>query len=327
MQKKLSIIIVSYNTKELLKKCLSLLNTSGDFEIIIVDNASQDNTQMILRMFANNKRIKIILNEKNLGFAKAVNQGIEKAKARFVLLLNPDTEILDAHCQDSHRILSLRSAPLQDDDRKDALEKMINYIERHPEIAAIGPKIRNLDESLQASFGNFPSVITEFFQSFYLHRFFPFGRQICPNIFIKYLFNKPHEVDWLTGACLLIRKKTLDQIGSLDEFYFMGVEDIDWCFRAKKAGMSAGVLAKAGWKMVYYPKVEVLHHHQATTTSYEQAKKRILQENKNLCYFYKKFWPERKIRFCAFKALIKIREWPSLIQAAILSSWREQVRA
>ncbi len=280
--KLLTIIIVSYNIKELLKKCLEALYRGIkdiDSEIIIVDNASLDGSlEMIKESFP---QVKLIQNRENFGFAKAVNQGIRTSQGKYILLLNPDAFL-----------------------KKDTLKEMIFYLENDKTIGALGPKILNLDGTLQPSFGNFPSLVTEFFQFFYLHRFFPFGRQICSNIFTHHLFNKPHEVDWLTGACFLIRKKVVEEVGLLNEFYFMSVEDIDWCYRLKKAG----------WKIYYYPKAEVLHHHQATSKTFQIAKQRILEENKGLFYFYKKHWPKRKIRFQIFKILILLRKIPSMLQ-------------
>lgn len=222
----LSIIIPSFNTKELLKQCLrSIYNlqfTINNYEIIVVDNGSTDNSVEYLKKISDGEKIQAILLDQNWGFAGAVNRGIKKARGRFLLLLNSDTQV-----------------------QKETLKKAIEFAQKHPQ-AIIGLQLVNLDGSIQPSVYRFPSIegaIKEFW----------LGKK---DSYQKYYpkSQKAIKVDAITGAAMLIPKKVIKKIGLFDEKYFFYFEDLDYCRRAKKMGI----------EVYYLPSARVFHYHGAT---------------------------------------------------------------
>jgi GT2 family glycosyltransferase/glycosyltransferase involved in cell wall biosynthesis len=219
--KDLSIIIVNYNTRDLLRSCLASIGKStGDLsmEVIVIDNQSSDNSVAMLRNeFAH---VVIISNTENVGFARACNQGIQISSGRYLLLLNSDTELFP-----------------------DTLAKALHFMDRErpdPRIGALGCKILNPDGSLQYSVGDFPTLYSTL------------RGMLRPPEKRKYLlsgYNAAHEVDWLTGAFFLIDRKTIQEVGFFNERYFMYYEEVDWCLRAKRLG----------WKSYYSPAFSVVH--------------------------------------------------------------------
>jgi len=218
---KLSIIIVSFNAKEFLKKCLESIYRYIDisaYEIIVVDNDSIDGSaKMVKKEFS---KVELIENSKNLGFAKAVNQGIREAKGEFIFLLNPDSEI-----------------------KRGVLRKLIEFAEKNPDAGVVGVKLLNPDGSIQPSIYHFPTI-------FRAIKEFWFGQR---GAYEKYApaGMEPVEVDAVTGAAMLISRKTIEKVGFFDERYFMYFEDLDYCRRVRKAGL----------KVYYFPRAEIIHHH------------------------------------------------------------------
>ena len=204
----------------MLEQCLrSLLETKQaiDFEIIVVDNASQDSS---LEMLSGYPQVVVIENDTNVGFAVANNQGMRIARGQYFLLLNSDTIVTDH-----------------------ALATMVAFMRSHPEAGALGCKLLNPDGTLQRSCGMFPTLFTEFLDQTMLHVIFPIYK-------LGYWdYSDAREVDWATGACMLVRRQAIEEIGGLDENIYMFYEDIDWCYR----------LRKAGWKVFYTPEAEVMH--------------------------------------------------------------------
>jgi len=226
----LSIIIVNFNTKEVLRKCLasiekletgnkqSLLLRNWKLETIVVDNGSTDGSVEAIE--ARYKDIKILRNKENLGFAKAVNQGIKQATGEYILLLNPDTEV-----------------------KPNVLEELIKFVQNHPKAGVVGARLLNPDGSIQPSVYHFPTIwraIREFW----------LGRK---GEYDKYapLEKKTIDVEAVTGAAMLIPRKTIEKVGLLDERYFLYFEDLDYCRRIKKAGL----------KVYYCPSAEIIHGH------------------------------------------------------------------
>lgn len=225
---KLSIVILSFNTKNLLRKCLeSIKRHKGqvDLEVIVSDNGSADGSpEMVAKDFA---WIKLIENKKNLGFAAGNNRARGLVKGEYVLILNPDTEI-----------------------EKGTLAETVEYLEKHAEIGALTCRILlpsgELDPDARRSFPT-PWVALTHFSG--LDRIFPTSR-----LFSKYWYgykspNKTQEVDTVQGAFTLVRKKILDDVDWYDEDYFLDGEDIDLCWKIREKG----------YKIVYYPKVSILH--------------------------------------------------------------------
>jgi len=255
----LSICIVSYNTKDLLKQCIGSIYRemkSTSFEIFVVDNASIDGTvDMVKDSFPN---VLIIGNEKNLGFATANNQAIKKSRGRYILLLNPDTVILDA-----------------------ALDKLVGFMELHPEVGAVGPQLIYPDGTFQFSYddgislkGFFRMLITNNFLSI-LSFFSPIknlrNRRIQHSLKIK-------EVGRVRGCCLLVRQSCLTKVGLMDEHFFMYCEEVDWEFRIKNAG----------WKICFFPFARVIHYWGASTKQ-NKEQFNFIQFQSNYKYFRKHY--------------------------------------
>jgi len=239
----LTISIISYNTRDLLKECLNSIgqNSQGiDYEIIVVDNNSSDGSIDMVR--AEFPEVRLIINKENVGFARANNQAIKRGKGRYVLLLNSDTVIVS-----------------------DALRKMVNFMQNNPQAGVVGCRKLNPDLTVQPSVGTLPSLwktclsffgvkwlltspkkrklVAEFLGPF-------LGRSIYSYLdWYRGDNKKVRSVDFVTGACFLIRREAINQIGLLDENFFMYLEDADWCLRVKQAG----------WKIYVYEGAQVIH--------------------------------------------------------------------
>jgi GT2 family glycosyltransferase len=250
----LSVVIVSYNTRELLKECLQsiFMNTENiSFEIFVVDNNSVDHTgQMVKDEF---QEVKLIENKENKGFARANNQAMKLTSGRNVLLLNPDTKVL-----------------------QDSLNKMVTFIDSRQDVAAVGCRLLNADLSLQPSCYRFPSLVPTIAHILHLW-ILPGLKQsfILSSLEMKN-YDMIHEVDCVRGACLLVKAEVISQIGYLDEDYFMYTEEIDWCYRMKKAGL----------KIYYFPDSKIIHYRGQSTG--ENSPDMFIQRAKSLNLFYKK---------------------------------------
>jgi len=210
MKVDLSIIIVNWNTRELLKQCLASIDYPA--EIIVVDNGSTDGSrEMISDQWL---MVKLIANNKNLGFAKANNQGIKIAKGEFILLLNSDTKI-----------------------KSNSLKKLITFAKRKKDWGVVGPRLLNQDGSIQFSCFHFPSIKGAF-EQFWLGKIGAFEK-FAPK------GKKETEVEAVAGAAFLIPRKVIARVGLLDERYFFYFEDLDYCRRVKKAGLKVYYLPEA----------------------------------------------------------------------------------
>jgi hypothetical protein len=245
----LSIIIVNWNTKEYLLQCLDSVRGAGptdSWETIVVDNASSDGSEAEAK-----KRfpgIQWLTNEINLGFATATNRGLRKARGEYALLLNPDTRV-----------------------REGAVETLVSFMDGHPEAGAAGAQLLNPDGSKQNSIANFPSLATELLNKNLLRWFFP-GR--FPGKERDY--SMPMEVDSVIGACMIVRRKAIEQVGLLDEDYFLFLEETDWCYRMKKAG----------WKIFHVPDAGV-YHLQGKSAEKEKKRARVEYYRSRYLYFRK----------------------------------------
>jgi GT2 family glycosyltransferase len=222
-------------------------------EVIIVDNASSDDT---LQMLAGEyPAVRLITNSSNLGFTHPVNQALQLSQGRYMLLLNPDTVVLPG-----------------------AINELVGYIETHPEVGICGPKVLNGDGTLQKACKRGVSRPWATFSYFSgLYALFPHSK-----LFGGYLLNyldedKIHEVDGISGSCMLIRRSVVDQIGYLDERFFAYQEDADYCFQAKKAG----------WKVVYFPSAQVIHYG-GQGGSRAQPYKSIIEWHRSYYLYYRK---------------------------------------
>ena len=222
----LSIVVLNWNVCELLQRCLASLRSDHYvLEIIVVDNASRDGSVAMVR--ASYPQVMLIANSENRGFTGGNNQGIAASRGRYVLVLNPDTEVLG-----------------------EALDRMVAYLDRHPEVGALGPQLLNPDRSVQSSRRRYPTLITAFFESTWLQGFAPQG--LLGSYYMDDVRpDHTHEVDWLNGAGTVFRREALDRVGMYDtQNFFMYSEEIDLCRRVKEAG----------WKIVYLPEAQVVHY-------------------------------------------------------------------
>ena len=222
----LSIVILNWNVRDLLDQCLASIRSDHyALEIIVVDNASHDDSVALVR--EKYPQVVVIANTVNRGFTGGNNDGLRVAQGRYVLVLNPDTEIIG-----------------------DALDVMIAYLDDHAEVGALGPMLLNPDRSIQSSRRRFPTLTTAFFESTWLQGIAPRG--ILAHYYMDDIApDHPHEVDWLNGACTIFRREALDQVGVYDEQnFFMYSEELDLCRRVKEAG----------WSIVYLPEVQVIHY-------------------------------------------------------------------
>jgi GT2 family glycosyltransferase len=227
----LTIVVVSYNVRELLRACLGAAARSAApyaAELIVVDNASRDGSaDMVAHAFPH---VVLLRNAVNRGFAAACNQGLARGQGRYGLLLNPDAEPLD-----------------------DALAALVRFADAHPEVGVVGPQLRNADGSLQPSGWPVPRL------SALLARAVLGQRAVVPPP--QRDFDAVADVGEVSGACLLVRGEVLARVGRLDERFFLGYEDVDLCMRA----------ARAGWRVVYYPCARVRHHHGASGGRHDRA--------------------------------------------------------
>ena len=212
-----AVVIVAYNVRELLLACLASLGPEVG-EVVVVDNASTDGTAQAVRERA--AEVRLIANRQNVGFSRANNQALRIVTAPYVCLLNPDTEVKDG-----------------------ALARLVAALEADRRLGIVGPKLLNPDGSLQAGGLAFPNLWALLAQAV------PWGRRPARSRRTG-VSGAVAECDWVTGACMMIRREVLDQIGLLDEGYFMYGEEKDLCYRAKQAGWKVGCVTDA----------EVIHH-------------------------------------------------------------------
>lgn len=227
----ISIIIVSNNHQSFLPRCLSSVYKNQDnltMEIFVVDNASSDTTSSYIK--TKFPHIALIRRTKKYGFAANNNIAIQKSQGKYILLLNPDTEI-----------------------QPQALRGLYNIMEKNPVVGVCGPKLLFPNKAIQYSCRKFPTILSFLLRRTPL-RLFIKQNNINDRHLLKYInHSQIQRVDWLLGACLCIRKKVIESVGLLDERFFLYGEDIDYCLRAWKAG----------WEVWYVPTSRVIHHHQA----------------------------------------------------------------
>jgi len=247
----LSIVVVSWNVRELLRACLAAL--PRDAEVIVVDNASSDGSATMVA--AEFPTVRLVANQDNRGFTGGNNQGLALAQGRTILLLNPDTIVQD-----------------------NALEILVNFLDSHPETGVVGPQLRYADGSLQSSRRRFPTLATALLESTPLAWHWPPERNRWAQRYhmADRSADVEQEVDWLVGAALLTRREVLEQVGGFDEGYFMYSEELDWQRRVKAAG----------WKIVYVPQA-VITHYEGKSSEQVTAARHIRFNTSKVRYFRK----------------------------------------
>lgn len=225
----LTVIVVNYNVEHFLDQCLQSVRDASknlDIEVIVVDNASMDGSvEMLQNKYSD---FHLILNQDNVGFSKANNQGIDIAKGKYVLLLNPDTVVEES-----------------------SFQKVIDYMDANPEAGGLG--VRMIDgrgNFLPESKRGLPKPMVAFYKIFGLSRIFPRSKRFGQYHLGHLSEFETAEIDILSGAFMLMRKEALDKVGSLDESFFMYGEDIDLSYR----------IQKGGYKNVYFPETTIIHY-------------------------------------------------------------------
>ena len=288
----LSIVIVSWNTRDVLSGCLASVEASLRLapsltaETLVVDNASKDGSaQMVRERFP---WVHLIENSENAGFARANNQAIERCQGRYVLLLNSDTRVLG-----------------------NALETLVTFMDEHPRAGAAGAKLLNADGTLQPSCHPMLTPEHEFWRLTFLDNLVhwaTYGSEFWKS-------SQPRQVEVIKGACLMLRREALAGIGLLDESYFMYTEEVDLCFR----------LTQAGWQLWWVPAAQVIHYGEAS--SRQVAQDMYVQLYRSKIQFYRKFGGEKRVAL--YKRLVRLAYWPRLALAGAggLVSPRLAVRA
>ena len=287
----LTVIIVSHNTEKLLIECIRSVveNTRGiKFETIVIDNDSTDGSVTAikkLKFFPSKEtrdeesevpsfKIKLIKNDKNVGFGAANNQGIKQAKGSFILFLNSDTKIED-----------------------NVLGEMVNWMEKKVNLGIVTCSLKYPDGRIQATGGYFPTLLRVF--SWMIIQDLPLVDKIIKPFhplkdksFSKNLdfYKEERSVDWITGAFMMIRKEVIDEVGGFDEDYFMYTEETDLCYRAKMKG----------WEIKYTPKWQIIHYGGASGTKEGS----VLGEFKGIKIFYKKHYS--KWEYLALRLILKL---------------------
>ncbi|GIP35110.1 glycosyltransferase family 2 protein [Paenibacillus sp. J2TS4] len=253
----LSIIILNYNTCELTLNALESVygsNTGFKYEVILIDNASSDSS--VERIRGKFPQVRMIENKKNVGFSRANNQGMRIATGKYILLLNSDTIV-----------------------QPDTFDIMLQFMEEHLEIGASGCKIILPDGSLdKACRRGFPTPSASFYYAFGISKLFP--RVPRFNQYQLGYLNPDEEypVDCLVGAFMLVRRQAIEEVGMLDEEFFMYGEDVDWCYRIKQAG----------WQNYYYPKTHIIHYKGAS--SRKKPWKIIYEFHRAMYLFHRKHY-------------------------------------
>jgi GT2 family glycosyltransferase len=236
----LSIVIVNWNVRHLLGSCLDsvfrgaslarpgvwrLGRSEYEFEVIVVDSASSDDSvEMVQRQYP---EVRLYDSKVNLGYTGGNNLGMQESRGRYLLLLNPDTEVVG-----------------------DALLEMLSTMEEQPELGVLGPQLRYADGSIQSSRRRFPTLRTAWVDSTFLEKWFPNHPALRRYRMLDRPPGQAGPVDWLVGACLLVRRGAVEQVGYLDESYFMYSEELDWQKRMRDAG----------WGIAYTPTAQVVHY-------------------------------------------------------------------
>ena len=251
-----SVIIVNWNTRDFLKDCLASVfaqTTAISYEVIVVDNASSDaSAQMVKDEFP---RVILVENAANRGFAAANNQGLAIATGRFMLLLNPDTIVLDR-----------------------AIERTLDFADSHPRAAVVGCRVlENIGKTQKTCFA-FPSIGGHLLQMTGLPRLFPRSR-----VFGKYWMgwwdrDTEEVVDVVSGMFFLVRREAIEEVGPMDEDYFVYCEETDWCYRFRKAG----------WQCVFTPIASIIHRDGGSKSTEQVRTRMFVQLQKSMLIFFRK---------------------------------------
>ncbi|MFH1259984.1 MAG: glycosyltransferase family 2 protein [Elusimicrobiota bacterium] len=289
---KVSIVIVNYNTGELLKNCLDSISSNlsySSYEIIVVDNNSADGSREMLSVYPG---IKPIFNGQNLGFGRANNRGIKIARGDYVLLLNSDTIVLPK-----------------------SIDQVVNYLDNNPSVGVLGPRLVGKDRKIkQMSWVFLPSFFWEFVQKIFSPKNIKLS---LVRVIVDLIQRKEREVPSVAGASMFIRRKVFEEAGFLDENLFLYFEEPDFCLRVKKKG----------WKVVFYPAAEIIHL--LGETMVKTGGITQLYYRQSQIYYYKKHhslfeqWLLKQYLLLKFKILLFARNSDGEIERKIVETIRK----
>jgi GT2 family glycosyltransferase len=286
----ISIVIVSWNTVDYTLECLrSIIPHTHEhtLEVIVVDNASTDGSADAVH--AKFPDVCLIRNEKNLGFAKANNLGIRRSSGRYICLINSDV-VVSERC----------------------LDRMCEFMDRQTSIGILGPKVLNGDSSLQLSCREFPSLWNSFCRALALDSIFPHLRWFSGSLMRSWTHDQVQPVDVLSGCFWMVRRSALDEVGLLDEEFFMYSEDVDYCKRCWRDG----------WEIVYFPDVAIVHYGGASS-SHAPVRFEVEGLRARLRYWRKH---HNRLAQMSFVLITLLHQSRKLLQAAILYILRSSDR-
>ncbi len=251
--------MVSWNSAADLPNCLkALLNSApeGNQEVILVDNASRDDSIEVAR--ATLPGLRVLPQRTNLGLGRAANVGAKQTRGEVLLFVNPDVAVLPS-----------------------AIEVLKEFLGSHPEAGCCAPKLLNPDGSLQPSCRSFPTLLTGFFRYTLLGRLFPQNRFTREYLLSDFDHLEPREVDWLSGACLAVRREAWERVGGFDEGFFMFCEDTDLCYRMREAG----------WRVYYVPQAEAYHKRGGSAN--QAVARMTIAWHRSMLRFYRKHYRQK----------------------------------
>jgi GT2 family glycosyltransferase len=270
----LSVVTVNYRSLEPLLACLATIPAAApglSVEIVVVDNQTGSGARPALA--TRFPDVRLIENAENVGYARAVNQGIRATSGEFVLVMNPDCEI-----------------------RPGALRELFDYMRAHPEAAIAGPKILNPDGTLEYSARSFPTHVAFLFNRYsLLTRLFPNNRWSRSYLLSDWDHASVRGVDWISGACMMVRRAAIEQVGPMDEAFFMFIEDVDWCRRMRLAGL----------EVVYVPQAVIVHRIGASRN--RVAARVIYGRHRGMIHYFHKHHPTNPVLALLADAAIMLR--------------------
>lgn len=271
MPKRATAIVVNWNAGARLSQCVAaLLDQRGvELDILIVDNASSDDS--LATLVAYGDRVRVVQTGENLGFGRAINRGLAASDSAIALALNPDVAL-----------------------RSDAVKAMIDFLNAHPDVGMVGPRLKDADGRIIASCGDAPRLADEICRKFLLHKLFPslnFRRRSPAT---------PELVDWVTGACFAVRRRAIAAVDGLDEAIFMYYEDVDLGLR----------IQRAGWRVAYLP--HALGTHIGGESSKQALTRMLVVSEASYAYFIRKH-----LGRCPARLLLVLRPIEMVLRAAL----------
>jgi GT2 family glycosyltransferase len=251
-----AVVIVSWNTRDILRGCLlSVFEQTQhvSFHVFVIDNNSHDGSADMVR--AEFPEVTLIANAENRGFAAACNQGVRAASARYTLLLNPDTVVLD-----------------------DAISRCVDYADVHPDVGVVGCQVLEDENRITPTGFSFPSPLNVFLALSGLSRAFPRSRLFGRPEFRWWDRKSERDVDVVTGMFMLVRRQAIAQVGLMDEAYFVYSEEADWCYR----------FSQAGWRRVFTPCARIVHLDGGAKSTKQASKKMFVQQQKSAMIYHRK---------------------------------------